>query len=186
MNNKAALFLVDGFEEIEALAPVDILRRAGIEVDTVSITDSRSITSSRKITVISDKLMKDIDFNEYEILILPGGPGTDNYYSSESLLEKLKEFSIMKKVAAICAAPSVLSSLGILKGKKAICFPAYEERIIEDGAILTLSNTVTDGNIITNRGAGTAIDFALEIVKMIEGEMKSEEIRKQILYKELI
>ena len=186
MNNKAALFLVDGFEEIEALAPVDILRRAGIEIDTVSITDSSSITSSRRITVISDKLIKDIDFNEYKILILPGGPGTDSYYDSELLLEKLKEFSLMKKIAAICAAPSVLSSLGILRGKKAICFPAYEEKITGDGAILTLNNTVTDGNIITSRGAGTAIDFALEIVKMIEGEAKSEEIRRQILYKEFI
>lgn len=182
---KVALFLVDGFEELEAIAPVDILRRSGIEVDTVSITETYNVISSRKITILSDKLIKDINFDEYEMLILPGGPGTDNYYSSDVLLERLKEFSVIKKVAAICAAPSILSSLGILKGKKAVSFPEYEEKIIKDGAVLTLKNVVTDGNIITSRGAGTSIDFALELIKVLSGEAKSEELKKQILYKEL-
>ena len=120
---------------------------------------------------------------EYEMFVIPGGPGTENYYSSEILLEKLKEFSLTKKIAAICAAPSVLSTLGILVGRKAVCFPFYEEKIVEDGAVLVLENVVTDGNIITSRGAGTAIDFALEIVKVLLGGEKSIEIKNQILYR---
>lgn len=184
MSKKVALFLVDGFEEIEALAPIDILRRAGIVVDTISVKNTNSIISSRKITVLSDKLIEDINFDDYEMIVLPGGPGTDNYYGSELLLEKLKEFSITKYIAAICAAPSVLSSLGILIGKEAVCFPSYEEKLVEDGAILTLKNVVTYENIITSRGAGTAIDFGLEIIKVLLGKEKSEEIKKQILYNE--
>ncbi|RRD41092.1 DJ-1/PfpI family protein [Leptotrichia sp. OH3620_COT-345] len=182
-NIKVLLFFVEGFEELEAMAPVDLLRRAGIEVDTVSITQDKHVISSRKITVLADKIIDDVDFEEYKMLVLPGGPGTDNYMKSKKLLEKVKEFSERKKVAAICAAPTILSRLGILKGKKAICFPSCEEEIVEKGAVLTKENVVTDGNIITSRGAGTAIDFALEIIRELEGKEKSQKIAKQIVYK---
>ncbi len=179
---KVLMFLVEGFEEIEAMAPLDILRRAGVSVDTVSITEDNKVISSRKVTVLSDKLIKDVNFDEYEMIILPGGPGTDNYLKSEILLKKLKEFSVNKKIAAICAAPTVLSSLGILKGKKAVCFPACEETLIKDGAILTVEKVITDGNIITSRAAGTALDFGLEIVKELLGEEISLKIKAQIVY----
>lgn len=180
---KAALFLVDGFEEMEALAPVDILRRAEVTVDTVSITSENIVRSSRNVVVLADKVIEDIDFNDYAMIILPGGPGTKNYFSSELLLKKLKEFSVSKKIAAICAAPTVLSKIGLLDGKKATCFPACENDLIEDGAILIENaKVVRDGNIVTGRAAGTAIDFALELVKVLVSEEKSLEIKKQIVY----
>ena len=182
-DKKVLIFLVDGFEEIEAMAPIDLLRRAGIIVDTVSINEDNQVTSSRKITVLTDKIINEINFEEYEMIVLPGGPGTENYMKSEKLLEKLKEFSINRKLGAICAAPTILSALGILNGKQAICFPACEPDLIKDGAIIVNQDVVKDNNIITSRGAGTAIDFSLALIEELLGKNKSHEIRKEILYK---
>jgi len=119
-DKKVLVFLVNGFEEIEAMAPIDLLRRAGIIVDTVSINEDNQVTSSRKIRVLTDKTIDEINFENYEMIVLPGGPGTENYMKSEKLLEKLKEFSINRKLGAICAAPTILSALGILNGKQTI------------------------------------------------------------------
>ena len=177
------VFLVNGFEEIEAMAPIDLLRRAGIIVDTVSINEDNQVTSSRKIRVLTDKTIDEINFENYEMIVLPGGPGTENYMKSEKLLEKLKEFSINRKLGAICAAPTILSALGILNGKQAICFPACEPNLIKDGAIIVNQDVVKDNNIITSRGAGTAIDFSLALIEELLGKNKSHEIRKEILYK---
>ena len=182
-NKKVLIFLVDGFEEIEAMAPIDLLRRAGIIVDTVSINEDNQVTSSRKIRVLTDKTIDEINFENYEMIVLPGGPGTENYMKSEKLLEKLKEFSINRKLGAICAAPTILSALGILNGKQAICFPACEPDLIKDGAIIVNQDVVKDNNIITSRGAGTAIDFSLALIEELLGKNKSHEIRKEILYK---
>ena len=182
-DKKVLIFLVDGFEEIEAMAPIDLLRRAGIIVDTVSINEDNQVTSSRKIRVLTDKTIDEINFENYEMIVLPGGPGTENYMKSEKLLEKLKEFSINRKLGAICAAPTILSALGILKGKQAICFPACEPDLIKDGAIIVNQDVVKDNNIITSRGAGTAIDFSLALIEELLGKNKSHEIRKEILYK---
>ena len=182
-NKKVLIFLVDGFEEIEAMAPIDLLRRAGIIVDTVSINEDNQVTSSRKIRVLTDKTIDEINFENYEMIVLPGGPGTENYMKSEKLLEKLKEFSINRKLGAICAAPTILSALGILNGKQAICFPACEPDLIKDGAIIVNQDVVKDNNIITSRGAGTAIDFSLALIEELLGKNKSYEIRKEILYK---
>lgn len=179
---KVLLFLVEGFEEMEALAPIDLLRRAGITVDTVSITSERTVLSSRKVTVLSDKIIDDVNFNEYGMIVLPGGPGTDNYKKSELLLEKVREFSENGKIAAICAAPTILSGLGLLNGKKAVCFPGCEETLLKDGAVLISEKVVKDGNIITSRAAGTAIDFALAIIEEIHGKEKAIEIKKQIVW----
>ena len=156
-DKKVLVFLVNGFEEIEAMAPIDLLRRAGITADTVSINEDNQVTSSRKIRVLTDKTIDEINFENYEMIVLPGGPGTENYMKSEKLLEKLKEFSINRKLGAICAAPTILSALGILNGKQAICFPACEPDLIKDGAIIVNQDVVKDNNIITSRGAGTAI-----------------------------
>ena len=182
-DKKVLVFLVNGFEEIEAMAPIDLLRRAGIIVDTVSINEDSQVTSSRKIRVLTDKTIDEINFENYEMIVLPGGPGTENYMKSEKLLEKLKEFSINRKLGAICAAPTILSALGILNGKQAICFPACEPDLIKDGAIIVNQDVVRDNNIITSRGAGTAIDFSLALIEELLGKNKSHEIRKEILYK---
>ena len=182
-DKKVLVFLVNGFEEIEAMAPIDLLRRAGIFVDTVSINEDNQVTSSRKIRVLTDKTIDEINFENYEMIVLPGGPGTENYMKSEKLLEKLKEFSINRKLGAICAAPTILSALGILNGKQAICFPACEPDLIKDGAIIVNQDVVKDNNIITSRGAGTAIDFSLALIEELLGKNKSHEIRKEILYK---
>ena len=182
-DKKVLVFLVNGFEEIEAMAPIDLLRRAGIIVDTVSINEDNQVTSSRKIRVLTDKTIDEINFENYEMIVLPGGPGTENYMKSEKLLEKLKEFSINRKLGAICAAPTILSALGILNGKQAICFPACEPDLIKDGAIIVNQDVVKDNNIITSRGAGTAIDFSLALIEELLEKNKSHEIRKEILYK---
>ena len=182
-DKKVLVFLVNGFEEIEAMAPIDLLRRAGITADTVSINEDNQVTSSRKIRVLTDKTIDEINFENYEMIVLPGGPGTENYMKSEKLLEKLKEFSINRKLGAICAAPTILSALGILNGKQAICFPACEPDLIKDGAIIVNQDVVKDNNIITSRGAGTAIDFSLALIEELLGKNKSHEIRKEILYK---
>lgn len=182
-DKKVLVFLVNGFEEIEAMAPIDLLRRAGITADTVSINEDNQVTSSRKIRVLTDKTIDEINFENYEMIVLPGGPGTENYMKSEKLLEKLKEFSINRKLGAICAAPTILSALGILNGKQAICFPACEPDLIKDGAIIVNQDVVKDNNIITSRGAGTAIDFSLSLIEELLGKNKSHEIRKEILYK---
>ena len=182
-DKKVLVFLVNGFEEIEAMAPIDLLRRAGITADTASINEDNQVTSSRKIRVLTDKTIDEINFENYEMIVLPGGPGTENYMKSEKLLEKLKEFSINRKLGAICAAPTILSALGILNGKQAICFPACEPDLIKDGAIIVNQDVVKDNNIITSRGAGTAIDFSLALIEVLLGKNKSHEIRKEILYK---
>jgi len=182
-DKKVLVFLVNGFEEIEAMAPIDLLRRAGITADTVSINEDNQVTSSRKIRVLTDKTIDEINFENYEMIVLPGGPGTENYMKSEKLLEKLKEFSINRKLGAICAAPTILSALGILNGKQTICFPACEPDLIKDGAIIVNQDVVKDNNIITSRGAGTAIDFSLALIEELLGKNKSHEIRKEILYK---
>lgn len=185
-NKKVAIFLANGFEEIEAITPIDLLQRAGIEVDTVSITEDNLVESARKVRILADKVIKEINFSEYDMLVLPGGPGFKNYFSSQLLLDNIIEFSKNvknKKVAAICAAPTVLSSLGILEGKKAVCFPACEEDLLKGKPILTKDRVVTDGNIITSRSAGTALDFALEIISELLGKKEAEKIADEIVYK---
>ena len=182
MKKKVALFLVDGFEEIEAIAPIDLLRRAGIEVNTISITESTLILSARNIKLFAEKKINDINFDDYDMIVLPGGPGTKNYYNSPKLLEKIKEFSLNKKIGAICAAPTVLAKLGLLENKEAVCFPACKNELIEGKAILFDGKVKTTGNITTSKSAGTAIDFALELIEALLGKEKAEEIKEEIFY----
>lgn len=183
MSKRVALFLVEGFEEIEALSPIDLLRRADIEVTTVSITDTKEIVSSRNVKVLTDELIENIHFDKYDMIVLPGGPGYVNYNNSKKLLEEIKYFSKNKKVAAICAAPIILANLGILKGVESVCFPACVDELKENGAIvLENEKVVTRKNITTSKSAGTAIDFALELIKVLCGEKLKEEIKNQIFY----
>ncbi len=176
------LFLAEGFEEIEALTVVDLLRRAEIGITTVSITGTKKVTGSHQITVEADALYEDIDYKEASMLVLPGGmPGTKHLGEHEELVHLLKEFhSHNKNIAAICAAPSVLGVNGILKGKQATCYPGFEDKLLE--AVYTGGKTEEDGNIITGKGMGTAIEFSLKIIENLKDKAMADKIAASIQY----
>lgn len=173
------VFLANGFEIIEALAPVDMLTRAKIDVKTVGVTGS-VIRSSCGVCVQADMNIDEFDFCDVEAIVLPGGmPGTTNLEKSEIVQSAIdKAVQENKYVCAICAAPSILGHKGLLKGKEATCFPGFEEAL--EGSILSPSHVVKDGLFITARGAGVSVDFGLEIVKALRGEELSNRIRKTI------
>ena len=177
------VFLADGFEETEALTTVDILRRGKLDVQTVAVgTNGKQVTSSHKITVTADINEAEIVFENLRGIVLPGGmPGTKYLGEYEPLCRLLEEKNSQGVyLAAICAAPSVLGNLGLLKGKKAICYPGFEDRLT--GAEVTFEKVVTDGNITTSMGMGTAIVFALRLVELLCGIDKAMEIKKSIRY----
>lgn len=180
--SRVCIFLADGFEEIEGLTIVDLLRRAGVDTQTVSITEERMVTGSHAIPVLADVCFKDADFTKTELLALPGGmPGTKNLGAYKPLTDLLVQFHKEgKQVAAICAAPSVLGGLGILKGKQAACYPGFEECL--EGARVVYDQVVVDGNVTTSRGMGTAIPFALSLVARLVSEEKAAELKKGIIY----
>ncbi len=175
-------FLAEGFEEIEALTVVDILRRADIDIKTVSISDKYEVTGAHKIEVKADILFEEADFERADVLFLPGGiPGTPNLEAHEGLRKKIIEFHHKgKRLTAICAAPSIYGGLGILDGKKATCYPGYEEKLT--GAACDGAKVVTDGNITTAKGMGVAIEFGLELVALLEGKEKADEIAEKIQF----
>lgn len=181
---KVLIFLAPGYEEIEMLSVVDLLRRKRIAIDMVSITDTPEVTSSHNVTVKADVLFRDADFDEAEMLVLPGGmPGTTNLLAYEPLTEKLKAFAAEgKALAAICAAPSVLGALNILQEKKATCYPGFEDKLTD--ADYVKQSVVIDGNIITSRGAGTALEFAAAIVEHFLGSEEAKDVLKSIIYQE--
>lgn len=177
------VFLATGFEEIEALTPVDILRRAGINVKLVSVTGSLAVMGARNIAVNADILFEDIDKDWAEVIILPGGmPGTTNLYNHEGLMKLVMEyFEKGKHVSAICAAPTILGKLGILEGKKATCYPDMEGDL--KGAEFGTEAVITDGNVTTSRGMGTALDFSLELLSVMTGSKKeSEDMAAKVVY----
>ena len=172
-NLKVYIFLADGFEEIEGLTVVDIMRRAKIDVETISITGQKQINGAHKIIVEADRLFEETDFSDGDMLVLPGGmPGLRNL---------IGEFDKKKKyLAAICAAPSILSELGILKGRKACAYPSFEEGL--DCAQVVHEAAVTDGHVTTGRGMGAAIPFALKLTELLCGTEKANEIAESIVY----
>lgn len=172
------VFLADGFEEIEALAPVDILRRAGLSVKTVGI-GSKTVTGSHGIPVVADCAEADVVPEDAEMVILPGGKGTPHLDESE-LVARCVHYCVAhdRWVGAICAAPSVLGHLGVLEGKKATCFPGYEKELT--GAQVSDAYAMRDGKIITGRGAGASVEFALTIVSALCGEDAADGLRKTI------
>lgn len=177
------VFLANGFEEIEALAPVDFLKRAGVEVKTVGVS-GKICKGAHGINVEADILMEDISLDEnLQGVILPGGmPGADNLDKCEKV-HKAVDYCVEKGkiVSAICAAPFILGKKGILKGKKATCFPGFEEYL--DGAEILEDGVVTDGNIITAKGAGVAWEFGAEIAQKLTGKEKSDEILRGIQWR---
>ncbi|MCD7972589.1 MAG: DJ-1/PfpI family protein [Candidatus Azobacteroides sp.] len=178
------VFLATGFEEIEAVATIDTLRRADLNVKTISITGQQDVTGVHNITVKADALFEDTDYSDACILVLPGGgPGTANLNAHEELKKLLSEFNAKERpLAAICAAPTVLAGLGILDNKKATCYPGCESQMGK--AVLTGEATVTDGRIITGKGPGFAIAFGLEIVKFLKGEVACKKVAEALLIRQ--
>jgi len=181
---EVCVFLAEGMEEIEALTVVDLCRRAKIELSTVSITDSRAVTSSHGITVQADKVLSEIEFEEVDMIVLPGGmPGTLNLEACEPLMEQVAAFDKQGKgLAAICAAPSIFGHKNLLEGRKACCYPGFEKEL--KGALVSYNSVEVSDHIITSRGMGTAIDFALSIVARIKGQTCADEIEKAIIYRQ--
>lgn len=179
---RIAVLLADGLEEIEGLTAVDLLRRAGIEVTMVSISEEEKVTGSHQITVIADEIFSKADFSKMDGVVLPGGmPGTTHLMEHEGVNRVIREFAGQKKlVAAICAAPSVLGQAGLLQGKKATCYPGFEGQL--KGAICSDEQVVQDGDIITSRGMGTAVPFGLAITAYFLGQEKAKELKDSILY----
>ena len=176
------MFLAEGFEEVEALAPLDLLRRAGADVKTVGI-GGNVILGAHGISVKADLNVSEIDtsFENVEMVILPGGmPGTHNLNKS-SIVHSAIDFAISnnKYVAAICAAPSILGEKGLLSGKEAIAYPGFENKLI--GATVSAKRVVRDGNIITAQGMGVAVDFGLELVSVLYGKERADELRRAVI-----
>ena len=173
------VFLADGFEIIEALAPVDMLRRAKIDVKTVGVS-SEIVTSSCGVGVKCDMTIDEFDFYDVEAVVLPGGmPGTLNLENSSAVQKVIDNANNTNAfICAICAAPSILGHKGLLSGKKAVCFPGFENSL--EVCESCCEYVVTDGKFITAKGAGVCIDFGLEIVKQLRKEELANEIRKSI------
>lgn len=181
--NDICVFFADGYEEIEALTVVDILRRASIPVKMVSITGEKEVTSSHQVTVKMDCLLSEVDFNKVEMIVLPGGmPGTKNLEACVPLMEQVDAFvKAGRPVSAICAAPSILGHRGHLKGKEACCFPSFEDHL--EGAAVLKTPSVVSKNIITGRGMGAAIPFALSILERYQGKDAADAMAEKIVYK---
>lgn len=175
------MFLADGFEETEALAPLDILRRGGVEVKTVGVTGGY-VTGTHGITVKADILPPIALKDNTEAVILPGGGvGTQNLDASVLVKEAVQSaYSSGKLICAICAAPSVLGKMGLLRGKKATCYPGFEKYL--DGAELSEANVAESGNVITANGMGAALDFGFAVLARLRGADKAEEVKRQIQY----
>ena len=180
--SRTAIFFATGYEEIEALTVVDILRRAGEEITMVSITDERSVTSSHGVEVTMDKVLSEVNFDETDVIVLPGGmPGTKNLEACAALMEQVDAFvQAGKTVAAVYAAPSILGHRGHLNGKKACSFPDMESQL--EGAEVLREPAVIDGNIITGRGMGAAIPFGLAILEKLQGKEAADAMGKKIVY----
>ena len=179
---KVNVLLADGFEEIEALTVVDLRSSQQIYVGTVSVGEEYQVHGSHGINVTTEDLFEEVDFSEADAIVLPGGmPGTTNLKEHEGVRKVVTEFAENGKVVgAICAAPTVLSDLGLIKGKRIACYPSVEGEI--QGAVIVKIPVVTDGNIVTSRGVGTAIDFALELIKVLAGREKAMSIAESIVY----
>ena len=183
MDKKIAVHLADGFEEIEAISIIDVLRRAGLSVVTVSVTGKLEVNGAHQIKVLADVLFENVDYSRIYMIVLPGGmPGASNLNAHEGLRQQIKIFVAEdKQLAAICAAPLVFGNLGILEGKQAVCYPGFESNL--KGADILQVPVVESGNIITGRGPGVAIQFALKIVEKLVSAEKAEILAGQMLVK---
>lgn len=180
---KVYAMIADGTEEVECLAVVDILRRSEIETVLVSVNETKEVVSSHHVRLHADASAAETDFSDGDVIFVPGGmPGAEHLAACEKLIDALRQAAEDgRRIAAICAAPAVvLGRHGLLEGKTATCFPGFEKELL--GAVYTDQGVVTDGNITTARGLGYAIDLGLELVRLLKGKEKSEDIRSRIQY----
>jgi 4-methyl-5(b-hydroxyethyl)-thiazole monophosphate biosynthesis len=175
------LLLAEGFEEVEAIAVVDVLRRAEIQVTMAGLQEG-PIKSARGVRILPDATLDEINPDLFDMVVLPGGmPGTDNLAADQRVRKILTAMVEKQKyAAAICAAPYVLSEAGILKSKRVTSYPSFQPRL-QAKEVTSDEKVVVDGNVVTSQGAGTALNFALKIVELFKGTSKSEEIRKAML-----
>lgn len=181
MKKKIAVHLADGFEEIEAISIIDVLRRADLDVSVVSVTGKTEVNGAHQVKVIADMLFENVDYKEVYMIVLPGGmPGASNLDAHEGLKQQIRNFDAENKsLAAICAAPLVFGNLGILEGKQAVCYPGFESYL--KGADVLQYPVLESGNIITGRGPGVAIPFALKIVAKAVSVEKAEKLALQMI-----
>lgn len=175
-------FLAEGMEEVECLATVDVLVRAGVKVKLVSITGKKEVRGSHGFGIHADALLDEVDPMNADVLFLPGGmPGTKNLMACKPLCDALiKADAAGKRLAAICAAPSVFGQLGLLQGKKATCYPGFQDALT--GAKLTGAGVVTDGNITTARGLGYALDLGIELTALLIDRSVAMQVKNSIQY----
>lgn len=183
MKKKIAVHLANGFEEIEAVTIIDVLRRADIDVSVVSVTGKLEVTGAHHLKVLADSLFEQVNYDEFYMIVLPGGmPGAANLDAHAGLKEIIMKFNAgNKQLAAICAAPLVYGNLGILKGKQAVCYPGFENYL--KGAEVLAIPVVESGNVLTGNGPGSAIKFALKIVEKAVSAEKANLVAKQMLVK---
>ena len=183
MAKKVCVFLADGFEEIEGLTVVDLLRRAQLDVTTVSITGKAVIRGAHGIDVFADKLFDEVEYDAQDMVVLPGGmPGTLHLGEHKGVKNILEQFYSKKKfIGAICAAPSVLGKYNMLQGREATSYPGFEEQLV--GAKYVYDEVAIDDFVITSRGMGTAIAFSLALIEKLHGKEQADKIGKSIIYK---
>ena len=181
--SKAVIFFAPGLEECEGLLCVDILRRAGVEVTIAAVGGSEMVRSARGVSVVADALAEEVDYPSYDAAILPGGlPGVDNLKADPTVRTACTRFAAAGKlVAAICAAPSILASLGLLEGRNATAHAGFQDRLA--GAVVHDEEVVVDGSITTSYGLGGAIPFALELVRQLAGPAEADRIQNAIAYR---
>jgi 4-methyl-5(b-hydroxyethyl)-thiazole monophosphate biosynthesis len=187
---KVYVFLADGFEDVEALIPVDVLRRGGLDVVTVSAMDgSQVVESAHGVQIVADALAEDCDFSDADLLLLPGGmPGASNLYNNSMVRQALKEQAAAnKRIAAICAAPAVvLGQMGLLDGRNATCYPGFEQMLGQRGARYTGALVTIDGNITTAEGPAAAFPFAYELLGQLADKNTADQIAEGMRYKHLM
>ena len=184
---KVYVFMADGFEDVEALIPVDVLRRGGVEVVTVSTTEFPSVESAHGVSIETDLLFEQCDFSDADLLMLPGGmPGASNLFAHEGVCNAVKaQAAAGKKVSAICAAPAVvLAPLGILDGKRATCYPGFESAL--EKATYTGDLVTVDGNVTTAEGPAAAFPYAYELLAQLTDKQTSDQVAEGMRYKHLM
>ncbi len=184
MNKNVYVFLAEGFEEIEAITTIDLLRRAGLSTITVAIGNSLEVHGANHIPVIADIALAEVVYEQAQAFILPGGlPGVTNLNASEGLKDLLKKaYADKKLLGAICAAPMVFGQLGFLQGREATCYPSFEEHLQGYKAVAENQGVVIADNIITAKGAGCSVGFALAIIEKLCNKQTAQDIAQAIIY----
>jgi len=187
---KVYVFLANGFEDIEALIPVDVLRRGGVDVVTVStVDDSEVVESAHGVQMICDAMIDDCDFADADLLMLPGGmPGASNLYEHEKVCQAvIDQQEKGRRIAAICAAPAVvLAQLGLLNGRRATCYPGFDQLMLQGGASYTADLVTVDGNIITAEGPAAALPYAYELLAQLVNKQVADQVAEGMRYKHLM